>query len=278
MSSTKPQLQSVLAGFNDYLKSIPEGSGLTQAMHYSLKQEGGKRFRPMLSILMAEHLGLQPRQIYPFALAVERVHTYSLIHDDLPCMDNDDFRRGKPTNHKVFGESTALLAGDALLTDCFFHLAKNYADQPKVGLLLVEILSEAAGSAGMALGQFLDLQATTKKTSSEELWQIHKLKTGCLIRASVEGAAVVANIPITQRQIAREFGELVGLAFQIKDDLLDYNPEKLETCSLVASLGIAEAKEQLQIVTTQAVEKLSLLGEKNKLLQELVIYNFEREN
>ena len=196
---------------------------LREAMAYSLLA-GGKRLRPILVLATAEALGCPAERALPFAGAVEMIHTYSLIHDDLPAMDDDDFRRGKPTNHKVFGEAMAILAGDALLTKAFGLLARaaREAGLPaETALALIEECSRRSGAEGMVGGQVLDIQGENRRLSLSELEAIHRGKTGDLIVYSVRLGAVVSGSTEDQLELLTSFAGLLGLAFQIQDDILD---------------------------------------------------------
>lgn len=187
------------------------------AMLYSL-EAGGKRLRPTLVIEFCKACGGTAAEALDYACAVEMVHTYSLIHDDLPCMDNDDLRRGKPSNHKVFGEATALLAGDALLTMAFEALAHSGNDS---ALAAVRVLSNAAGVMGMVGGQILDIEGESKVLGYEELLLMHRLKTGALFMASAKLGCIAAGADAPQINAAGEYSQSLGLAFQIRDDMLD---------------------------------------------------------
>ena len=195
---------------------------LLDSERYSLFA-GGKRIRPMLALEFCRMFGGEDEAALPFACAVEMIHTYSLIHDDLPCMDNDDLRRGKPTNHKVFGESTALLAGDALLTGAFEAAASNRAVDAEVAVKAVAYLANCAGRYGMVGGQIMDLEGEHKKLSLDELLKLHSLKTGALISAAAVMGALAAGISLTDACMADvvTYAENIGLAFQIVDDILD---------------------------------------------------------
>ncbi len=250
---------------------------LKKSIEYSLLQ-GGKRFRPVLCLLIAESFGVSPQRILPWAMAVEMIHTYSLIHDDLPCMDNDDLRRGQPTNHKVYGETTALLAGDGLLTEAFSVVADGFSQESQIGLRLIQILSEAAGIRGMVGGQALDIEAKKEKLGIQELNLMHSLKTGALIRACAEGTAVACGLPIEKVQICREFGAQLGLAFQVKDDLLDSSEGKLESGSFPEVLGLEKTQNYLQEITHQAGDKLKKLEIFDGLLHDLIFFNQNRQN
>jgi len=202
-----------------------EAARLQEAMRYSL-EAGGKRVRPVLCLLAAESAGGSAEAALPCALALELVHTYSLIHDDLPAMDDDDLRRGRPTSHRVFGEGHAILAGDGLLTEAFRVLAAPSALPEGRRSRAVEVLAEAAGWRGMVGGQSLDLEGEALTTQGggydlHHLQLIHRLKTGALLRASLELGAVAAGAPDDLREALRGAGAALGLAFQIQDDILD---------------------------------------------------------
>lgn len=235
---------------------------LHEAMSYSLLA-GGKRFRPMLVLLCARDLGIQTEKIMPVAAAVEMIHTYSLIHDDLPALDNDDLRRGKPTNHKVFGEATAILAGDGLLTDAFYEITK--ADVPANHLVqMVQCLSQNSGSFGMIKGQSDDLQFEKLETELAHevayrvLQSIHLNKTGKLIAACLMLPALALTISEEKRQAIQTVGQQLGLWFQIRDDILDVTEttEVLgkdagsdvtnEKLTYVSLFGLEKAQEKLQ--------------------------------
>ncbi len=251
---------------------------LIEAVRYSLLS-GGKRFRPQVTLAVAKMLDVPFERVVPFAAAVEFIHTYSLIHDDLPCMDDDDFRREKPTNHRVFGEAKALLAGDALLTEAFYLVSNYYLAASDVGLELVRILSDAAGLVGMVAGQVADMkiQAGTNSTSEQELLAMLALKTGVLIRVAVEGAAVVARVPLDERLRLREFGEKLGLAFQLSDDVLDYDPKAAEKSGLPAVIGLESTKAKLIDVSAAAIKCLEKYGARAEALHTLVNLNRLRE-
>lgn len=247
---------------------------LQDSVRYSL-MGSGKRFRPVLSIFIADSFGAGPQKVLPWAAAIEMIHTYSLIHDDLPSMDNDDLRRGVPTNHKVYGESTALLAGDALLTEAFLFLAKNYSGTPDKAVSLIQILGEAAGLAGMISGQAIDLSAKSELSTEAELIQMHDLKTGALIRASAEGAAVVLGLTPELRQNCRNFGATLGLCFQLKDDLLDSQNE-IEVGSFPACIGLEATQKLLEDKTKFAQAELEKMDIDSGPLWDLIDMNLKR--
>ena len=213
---------------------------LHKAMRYSVFA-GGKRLRPVFVIAGAEAMGGRMDEVMQTACAVEMIHTYSLIHDDLPAMDNDDFRRGVPTNHKVFGEAIAILAGDALLTLAFRLLADNFAagsDAHALRNVLIEI-ADAAGSAGMVGGQVADIESEGKRVGAETVDYIHTHKTAALIRASIRAGAMLAGATPSQLVALGLAGGNLGLAFQIMDDILDVTATSEE-------LGKTAGKDQAQ--------------------------------
>lgn len=192
---------------------------LFSAMRYSLLA-GGKRLRPVLLFEFCRLCGGNWQDAAPFAAAVEMIHTYSLIHDDLPCMDNDDFRRGIPTNHKVYGEAIAVLAGDALLTEAFSCISKaNYSAENRIRA--VDVLSECSGILGMVGGQVLDIQSEQRQCTKQEVLDIQSRKTGALIRAACILGVIAGNGTTEQVHAAADFAAHLGLAFQIRDDILD---------------------------------------------------------
>ncbi len=217
------------------LDSIYHGGGRTdaildEAIHYSL-MAGGKRVRPALTLEFCRLFGGDATAALPFAAAVEMIHTFSLIHDDLPCMDDDDLRRGRPTSHKVFGEANALLAGDALALDAFGMAASNKAVSPEVRASAVLLLSTAAGSSGMVRGQIIDMFGEENTLSYEELLTLHANKTGALIRVSAQLGVLAAGygVDTPEMEAAVVYADRIGLVFQIVDDILDVTatPEML---------------------------------------------------
>lgn len=207
---------------------------LYNAARYSLLN-GGKRLRPILTIATAEMLGSDVNIALTPACALEMIHTYSLIHDDLPCMDDDDFRRGKPSLHKAFTEAHAVLAGDFLLTYAFQVLSEAPGLTPQQRLSLIQILSKQSGGDGMIAGQVLDIESEGKTLTIEQLQQIHKCKTGALILAAVEFGAVIAGASVGQMEALQQFGREIGLAFQIVDDVLDITSSQAKHGKAVAS-------------------------------------------
>ena len=214
--------QAYLGGL--FLGDRPYGQ-LQEAMRYSLLA-GGKRVRPVLTCAFAELFGGEWEKAVPLGCALELIHTYSLIHDDLPCMDDDDLRRGKPTCHKVYGETLAVLAGDALQPEAFAILAAAEGLSAQQRIDAVAVLARAAGGDGMVAGQVLDLDG--KCRSREQVELLHSLKTGAMIAAAAELGCVAANAAPEQRQAARDYAREVGLAFQIRDDMLDVIADQTE--------------------------------------------------
>ena len=220
------QIQEYRDYTENYLKNIygkfrkePQ-TLLFDAMEYSLLA-GGKRLRPVFAYECCRMCGGQWQDAAPFAAAIEMIHTYSLIHDDLPCMDNDDFRRGRPTNHKVFGEGMAVLAGDALLTDAFMIASSGKLPQPWTMADAISLMAEGAGSLGMVGGQVLDIMSQERELSEQEVLDIQSRKTGRLINIACCLGAMAGGASQNQFEAAAQFASGLGLAFQIRDDMLD---------------------------------------------------------
>lgn len=250
---------------------------LVESIRYSTLQEGSKRFRPVLAMLTAEALRHPAPRVLPFAAAVECIHTYSLIHDDLPSMDDDDVRRGQPTNHKKYDEATAILAGDALLTEAFQIITDNYSAEPDLAVKVVGEIARAAGMNGMVGGQAIDIEAKDSKISLEDLQTLHRLKTGALIRLSAVGAGLLCRA--TERQMAdiTAYSELLGLAFQVADDLLDYDPQKPEPGSYPALLGPDDTRLFLDQVTERCLSALKMWPTSAEPLRDIAVYNRQRK-
>lgn len=274
-------LQDHLATLN---KSLPKRSSeLAKAVNYSLFS-GGKRFRPLLSMMTAEALDLAQDRVLPFATAIEMVHTYSIIHDDLPSMDDDDERRGKPTTHVVHGDAVALLAGDALITEAPRLIAKAYKDVPQLALELIELITTTSGYAGMVAGQVMDLdvQGRLKNPSNlppldiAELEQLHGLKTGELIRASVVGAGMIGRVESKLRDQLSEFGKLIGLCFQLADDIHDHKRDEPEPTGFPKLIGIEKTRVLLEESSERAVQLTMMMGPKASALRDLVVFNSKR--
>ncbi|MDP3011963.1 MAG: polyprenyl synthetase family protein, partial [Candidatus Hydromicrobium sp.] len=204
-----------------YVKKYKESPDiLKEAIEYSI-ENSGKRFRPILCLLTAKSLGKDYRVVLPTACAIEFIHTYSLIHDDLPSIDNDDLRRGKPTCHKKFGEDIAILTGDALFTEAFNIIIKYQIADDGTKIKILEEIANASGASGMAAGQIVDVYFTGKKISKNKLEYMHRNKTGKIITASVRCAAILCGVSNDYLKKFTEYSENLGLAFQITDDILD---------------------------------------------------------
>ena len=239
---------------------------LFEAMEYSLLA-GGKRLRPIFAFDFCRMCGGDWHQAAPFAAAIEMIHTYSLIHDDLPCMDNDDYRRGRLTNHKVFGEGIAVLAGDALLTDAFSVASRATLPDPAAMADAIGVLAECAGSMGMVGGQVLDILSEERTLTGQEVIDIQSRKTGALINAACVLGVLAAGGTGEQVQAAAGFAGLLGLAFQIRDDMLDVIGTKEEMGkgvgtdetknTFVRLYGLEKCEELVQNYTQAAIEKLS---------------------
>ena len=243
---------------------------LTESMRYSLLA-GGKRLRPVLSLAVCDLLEGEKSIVLPFACAIELIHTYSLIHDDLPCMDDDDFRRGKPTNHKVYGEAMALLAGDALLTTSCEILLREALSDPLSSIKKIKaasIIMRAAGCEGMIAGQVVDMQSEAITIPYELLCYMHERKTGAILKASVMSSAELCGADDTTQNALSHYADYIGLAFQIKDDLLDSEGNwkvvgkstgsdlKNKKSTFVTLLGIDKAKELLKVTVEDAVKAI----------------------
>lgn len=291
----RAQLDSLRLRIEQTLDSIlPPGNQSPQRLHQAMRYSvtgGGKRVRPVLTLATAIALGIPPERLLKPACAVELIHAYSLIHDDLPAMDDDDLRRGRPTCHKAFDEATAILAGDALQALAFEILAtdQNCADNPELKLQMVQALAQAAGAAGMAGGQAIDLAAVNSPLTLSELEQMHRLKTGALIEASVI-LATYASAKVTEgmRQNLRQYARSIGLAFQIQDDILDVISDTqtlgktqgadmaLNKPTYYSLLGLDGAREKLAAAHQAALAGLSGLGTGANLLRWIADYIVER--
>lgn len=262
-------MNNLLTQFEKQLQTrLTFNNKLFDAMNYSLLA-GGKRFRPMLLLCLATDFDIEAERMFPIANALEMIHTYSLIHDDLPALDDDEMRRGVPTNHVVYGEDVAILAGDGLLTHAFFELTKSkIEDREKVEI--IELFSLHAGPFGMVLGQINDMEHDINmSTDFHELEQIHRLKTGKLIELSVVTPCIVAKKPDYVITEAHELGKLIGLWFQIRDDIMDVT-ESSETLgktansdirnqklTYVSHLGLDGARKELKACQEQIFEILN---------------------
>ncbi len=263
---------------------------LHRAMRYSIFA-GGKRIRPVLMMAACEAAGGEPERVLPAACAMEMIHTYSLIHDDLPAMDDDDFRRGRPTNHKVFGEASAILAGDALLTEAFVLLSGSEASREVPAAILcrvIQLISRAAGSQGMVGGQVVDMESEGKAIDFPTLEYIHTRKTGALMLASIQAGALIGGADEEAYGALTRYGEYAGLAFQVADDILDITGDQAELGKDVGSdqargkatypalLGLSEARARAAELKDLAVSALSPLGERAEPLREIARFIVER--
>ncbi len=277
-----------------YLPADDMPAKIYEAVHYSVFN-GGKRIRPILCLAAAEAVGGDLASAMPVACALELIHTYSLIHDDLPAMDNDDFRRGKPTCHKVFGEDMAILAGDALLTEAFVLLSR--AEKVRLSgfsaerrLAVIQEIAYAAGICGMVGGQALDVLSGKSESGEDTLREIHRRKTGALIVAAVKSGAIIFNAGKDKIQSLAEYGINAGLAFQIADDILNVEGDRelmgKETGSDAAHnkltypslLGMELAKEKLAKYIDAAVASLSTFDERAMPLIVIARYVMERKS
>ncbi len=281
------QLAAFEVEFDRYLASIDAPKNLKEAMRYSALN-GGKRLRPMLLIAAGHLSGADAKILYPLGMAIEMIHAYSLIHDDLPAMDDDSLRRGKPTCHIQFDEATAILAGDALLTESFVILSHLEGISDSAKIKLIQLFSHSAGASGMVGGQMMDLEGEERKITSDELVAIHRLKTGKLIKASILAGAIASNADEKTLMHLTEFADNIGLAFQVKDDILDVTgtSEELgktagkdleqEKSTYVTLLGLEKATTILDELIDKAFDNLNALGEKNAPLLNLTAYVVKR--
>jgi geranylgeranyl diphosphate synthase type II len=258
-----------------YIKEQPGHShAIWRAMRYGLFP-GGKRIRPILTLAAGELFGGKQKELLPFACAIEMIHAYSLIHDDLPALDDDDLRRGEPTAHKVFGDGLALLAGDGLLTEAFRLMSSPQVTRSLPPELIVELIHEVAhaiGVSGLVGGQAFDLEAENSEVDLAKVEDIHVRKTGALILASVRVGARVAGVKLANLRRVSHYGELLGLAFQIGDDILDAQDgtavgaigesghRELKKATYPSVVGVHQAKERLKELLEQAVKQLSPFG------------------
>ena len=263
-----------------------------EAMRYSVFA-GGKRLRPILVLAAAEAVGDEAGAVaaMPVACSLELIHTYSLVHDDLPAMDNDDFRRGRPTNHKVYGEAMAILAGDALLTAAFELMGQSTGkfSPEAVNRVVVEI-ARAAGSQGLIGGQVVDTLSENKQVEAAVLEYIHRHKTGALFRAAIRSGAILNGASEEQLQALTVYAEQMGLAFQIKDDLLDIEGEqekigkpvgsdvKNQKATYPALYGMEKAREMAGLAAEEAVAALKIFGPKGEFLRSIMHFIINRDH
>ena len=265
------------------------GCNIYKAMRYSL-MAGGKRLRPVLALAVCELLEGDKSEVLPYACAIEMIHTYSHIHDDLPAMDNDDYRRGLPTNHKVFGDAMAILAGDALLNKAFEVMISNTVNSGNMEAKLkaMSLIAESSGSEGMIRGQVIDLESEGILVEKETLECMHRCKTGALIKAPVLAGALICGATDKVYEQLCEYAESIGLAFQIKDDIMDVkgsleqmgkaagSDAASNKTTYVTLYGIEKAEVLLDTVIRSALTSLEIFGGKAEFLKELALYIRDR--
>jgi len=276
---------------------LPAETELPHSLHKSMRYSvfaGGKRVRPILMLAACQAVGGDTERAIPAACAMEMIHTYSLIHDDLPAMDNDDFRRGNPTNHKVFGEAVAILAGDALLTEAFKlisdpRFARDVPDAAR--LAVIHEIAVSAGSYGMVGGQVVDMESEgNREIDLPTVQYIHTHKTGALIKASVVAGALLGGAEERKQAAIKRYGEAAGLAFQIADDILDIegtteeigkdagSDEARGKATYPAVMGLAAAKQEAQAMMEEALRALEIFGVEADPLREIAKYIVNRKN
>lgn len=282
------QLEAILT-----VPDVPERR-LFDAMRYSVSA-GGKRIRPVLFLAVGDMLGGERRELLPFACALELIHTYSLIHDDLPAMDNDDYRRGRPTSHKVYGEAMAILAGDALLNRAYELMLKavcetegGQAEKRARGVLAARCVADAAGAFGMVGGQVMDMESEGCRIGMDMLERMHRHKTGALIRAAVMAPAILCGADSAVKGMLAGYADKLGVAFQIRDDLLDVqgtgaelgkpvgSDERNGKATFVTLLGVDGARTALSDVKRGALASLSRFGDQACFLREMAEFVADR--
>jgi len=271
-----------------YLDSCAGGPRLMEAMRYSL-MAGGKRLRPNLCLAASDAVDGNPEAVTPVACALEMIHTYSLIHDDLPAMDDDELRRGKPTCHLAFDEATAILAGDALLTLAFQVLASMKLKRPEQALEVIRLIASAAGPFGMVQGQMLDMQSEGQTLTCAELQNLHALKTGAMIEAALVSGAIAGGGNNAQVDAIRDYGQAIGLAFQVVDDILNVEGDPAVMGKAVgtdrvrrkncypALLGLEKSREFAQNLVRKAIAALAGFGFEAEALRAIAYYIIERK-
>lgn len=264
-------------------------SSLLRAIRHSLFS-GGKRIRPILLIASYEAVGGQGNEILPFACGLEMIHTYSLIHDDLPALDNDEFRRGRPTCHKAFGEAIAILAGDALLTEAFSLMTRKSSNDPQIVLKVVHEVARASGVYGMVGGQVADIESEGRVVDFVDVEYIHTHKTGALILASVRAGALLGKGTDQALKAITQYGKKIGLAFQVVDDILNVEGRaevmgkstgsdlRKQKATYPAVLGIQESKKRAGELVESALEALHLFGTEAEPLREIARFIVRREH
>ena len=285
----KKRADLVEEGLLRELKKVPAyDETLEKAMEYSL-MAGGKRLRPVLLMAAADAVGKDGAAFLTTGCAIEMIHTYSLIHDDLPAMDNDDYRRGKPTNHKVFGDGIAVLAGDALLTLAFEVMLRQEGAAPETLVTVVSEMSRAAGPYGMVGGQVLDLEGEGRRLDLAALRKIHMGKTGALFCAAIRSGAILAGAKEEELAALTLYAERFGLAFQITDDILDVTGDEAaigkpvgsdvrnEKATYVTLTSLEEAKKLAEDAVNEAVAALDIFGERAAFLRDLALFLLGRK-
>ena len=285
----KKRADLVEEGLLRELKKVPAyDETLEKAMEYSL-MAGGKRLRPVLLMAAADAVGKDGVAFLTTGCAIEMIHTYSLIHDDLPAMDNDDYRRGKPTNHKVFGDGIAVLAGDALLTLAFEVMLRQEGAAPETLVTVVSEMSRAAGPYGMVGGQVLDLEGEGRRLDLAALRKIHMGKTGALFCAAIRSGAILAGAKEEELAVLTLYAERFGLAFQITDDILDVTGDEAaigkpvgsdvrnEKATYVTLTSLEEAKKLAEDAVDEAVAALDIFGERAAFLRDLALFLLGRK-
>ena len=285
----KKRADLVEEGLLRELKKVPAyDETLEKAMEYSL-MAGGKRLRPVLLMAAADAVGKDGAAFLTTGCAIEMIHTYSLIHDDLPAMDNDDYRRGKPTNHKVFGDGIAVLAGDALLTLAFEVMLRQEDAAPETLVTVVSEMSRAAGPYGMVGGQVLDLEGEGRRLDLAALRKIHMGKTGALFCAAIRSGAILAGAKEEELAALTLYAERFGLAFQITDDILDVTGDEAaigkpvgsdvrnEKATYVTLTSLEEAKKLAEDAVNEAVAALDIFGERAAFLRDLALFLLGRK-
>ena len=263
---------------------------LNQSMEYTL-MGGGKRLRPILTLATYQLFKSDIEQVMPYAIAIEMIHNFSLIHDDLPGIDNDELRHGKPTNHKQFNEATAILAGDGLLNKAYMVISEDLENsKPEEISRKIKILKEFSNAVDrMIAGEYVDTELERKQITEEDLNYIHENKTAALLRISVRMGAILANCTQEQLNKLTNYADKIGLAFQIKDDILSEegdeqilgkqvgNDKKLGKCTFVSQYGLEKSKEKLDKITKEAILELEQFGQKSQFLKELALYIQNRD-
>ncbi|HBC95690.1 MAG TPA: farnesyl-diphosphate synthase [Clostridium sp.] len=278
---------------DEYLKDYMKGKGsynkrVYEAMAYSLNA-GGKRIRPILFLLTYMLYKDNYREVIDVAASIEMIHTYSLIHDDLPAMDNDDLRRGKPTNHKVFGGAIALLAGDGLLNEAMNLMFRHCIGKGQNALRACSIISESAGAEGMVGGQTVDILSENTRISRDQLYYMHSKKTGALIKGSIISAAVHASAAEQEIKKLDYYGRKLGLAFQIKDDILDVTGDTAvlgktansdlnnNKTTFITAYGLDKCREMCSLITGECMDVLKGLKRDTSHLENLTLFLLNRE-